>query len=79
MAEHAAPRSQRTGTRAGEGEVFESREAPRGQNTPHPGERPAPLLEVRPQGLLERHTGIGFELVLEPVVPQMAVGGSAVQ
>ena len=35
--QHAAPRSQRTGTRAGEGEVFESREAPRGQNTPSPG------------------------------------------
>ena len=46
-AEYAAPRSQRTGTRAGEG-------------------------EVRPQGLPDRHTGVGFELVLDPVVPQMA-------
>ena len=36
------------------------------------GERQAPLLEVRPQGLPERHTGVGFELVLDPVVPQMA-------
>ena len=62
--QHAAPRSQRTGTRAGEGEVFESRES-------HPGERPAPLLEVRPQGQPERHT-VGSELVLDPVVPQMA-------
>ena len=50
----------------------ESREASRGQNTPHPGERPAPLLEVRPQGQPERHTEVGFELVLDPVVPQMA-------
>ena len=58
--QHAAPRSQRTSTRAGEGEVFESRVAPRGQNTPHPGKRPAPLLEVRPQGQPERHTGVGF-------------------
>ena len=36
-AEHAAPRSQRTGTRAGECEVLKSREAPRGPNTPPPG------------------------------------------
>ena len=71
-AEHAAPRSQRTGTRAGECEVFKSREAVRGQNTPHPGERPAPLMVVRLEGQLERHTGVGFELVRDPVVPQMA-------
>ena len=36
------------------------------------GERPPPLAEVRPQGQLERHTGVGIELVLDPVVPQMA-------
>ena len=45
--------------------------APRGQNTPHPGERPAPLLELRLEEP-ERQTGVGFELELEPVVPQMA-------
>ena len=70
--QHAAPRCQRTRTTAGEGEVFETREAPMGQNTPHPGEWPAPLLEVRPQGLPERHTEVGFELVLDPFVPQLA-------
>ena len=61
---YAAPRSQRTGVRVAR--------SFKGQNTPHPWERPAPLLEVRPQGLLERHTGVGFELELDPVVPQMA-------
>ena len=33
--------------------------------------RPAPLLEVRPQEGLRRHTGVGFELVLDLVVPQL--------
>ena len=33
--------------------------------------RPAPLLEVRPQEGLRRHTGVGFEVVLDPVVPQL--------
>ena len=33
--------------------------------------RPAPLLEVRPQEGLRRHTGVGFELLLDPVVPQL--------
>ena len=61
-AEHAAPRSQRTGTPAGEGEVFESREAPRAQKRPHPRKRREPLEEV----------GVGFELVLDPVLPQLA-------
>ena len=64
--EYAAPRRQRTGNRAGEGEVFESREAPRGQHTPHPGKRPAPLLEVRLQGQLERHTGSGLSWCSTP-------------
>ena len=75
--QHAAPRSQRTGTRAGEGEVFELRIAPRGQNTPHPGERPAPLLEVRPQVWAQRHSvvqvvGAVSELpTLDVPVPQL--------
>ena len=34
-------------------------------------ERPAPLLEVLPQAGLRRHTGEAFELVLDPVVPQL--------
>ena len=72
-----APRSQRTGTRAGEGEVFELRIAPRGQNTPHPEERPAPLLEVRPQVWAQRHSvvqvvGAVSELpTLDVPVPQL--------
>ena len=32
-------------------------------------ERPAPLLEVLPQAGLERHGGIGYELVLASAVP----------
>ena len=32
---------------------------------------PPTLAEVRPQGQPERHTGVGFELVLDPVVPQL--------
>ena len=73
----AAPRSQRTGTRAGEGEVFESREAPWGQNTPHPGERRAPLLEVRPLVWAQRHSvvqvvgAVSGLPTLDVPVPQM--------
>ena len=33
--------------------------------------RPAPLLEVLPQGGLGRHGGIGYELVLSTAVPQL--------
>ena len=33
--------------------------------------RPAPLLEVLPQEGTRRHTGEAFELVLDPVVPQL--------
>ena len=33
------------------------------------GVRPPPLVEVRPQGQLERHTGVGFELVQALEVP----------
>ena len=40
-------------------------------------ERAALLLEVLPQGLLGRHTGVGFELVLDPVVPQWARTGAS--
>ena len=68
-AEHAAPRSQKTGTRAGEGEVHEKHDGPRAQNRPLPGMRPAPIQEPRPQVGIQRHTGIGYELVLNPVVP----------
>ena len=71
-AERAAPRSQRTGSTTGEGEVFELREAPKGQNTPHPGKRPEPLEGgVRAASGDQRHAGVGYELVLDPVVPQM--------
>ena len=56
--EHAAARSQTTGTMAGGGEVFELRVAPRGQNTPHSGKRPEPLEEVsEPQGPPELQGG----------------------
>ena len=44
-----------------------------GQMTPPPELRRTPLVEVRPQGKVERHAGIGFELVaaLDAPVPQM--------
>ena len=57
--------------------MFESREAPRGQNTPHPGERPAPLLEVRPQVWAQRHSvdqivdAVSGPPTLDVPVPQM--------
>ena len=38
---------------------------------PAGGERAAALLEARPQERDRRHTGVGFELVLDPVVPQL--------
>ena len=69
---HHTSRGQKI-ARAGDGEVFVSREAPRGQNTPHPGKRPEPLEEVsEPQVGIRRHAEVGFEFVLNPVVPQMA-------
>ena len=71
-AEYAAPRSQKTGTRAGEGEVFESREAPRGQNTPHPGSGQRRCWRCGRRDYLSGTRRVGFELVLDPVVPQMA-------
>ena len=48
-AQHAAPRGQETGTRAGEGEVHEKNDAPRRQNAPHPGERLGCLVDPGPQ------------------------------
>ena len=46
-----ALRGQRTVTRAGEGEVREEHQALRGQTRLHPRTRPAPLVEVQPQGV----------------------------
>ena len=49
-AANGAPRSQKLATRAEEEVEYEPHYAPRGQKTPPPGERPAPLSEVaRPQ------------------------------
>ena len=47
-----------------EPELFDLFEEPGGGRLP-------PLTEVRSHGLLERHTGVGFELVFDPVVPQL--------
>ena len=45
----------------------------RRQNRPPPGRRLEPLEEVsEPQAGIGRHTGVFYELVLNPVVPQMA-------
>ena len=45
----------------------------RRQNRPPPGKRSEPLEEVsEPQVGIRRYTGVGFELVLNPVVSQMA-------
>ena len=49
LQQHAALRGQKTGTRAGEGEVHEKYDAPRRQNAPHPGERPGCLVDPGPQ------------------------------
>ena len=54
-----------------EEEVHEMFGASRRQNRPPPGTRPAPVQEPRPQEGIQRYTGVGFELVLDPVVPQM--------
>ena len=71
-AKNDALRGQNTVTRAREGEVREEHHAPRGQTRPLLGVRPAPVQEPRSQEGIQRHTGVGFELVLDPVVPQMA-------
>ena len=49
LQQHAALRGQKTGTRAGEGEVHEKYDAPRRQNAPHPGVRPGSLFDPGPQ------------------------------
>ena len=59
-------------TRAREVEKRELHHAPRRQKPPPPGTRPAPVQEVRQQEGIQRHTGVGFELVFDPVVPQTA-------
>ena len=55
-------------TRAREVEERELHDAPRRQKPPPPGTRPAPLVEVQPQGALVQHSGI-FELVQPLDVP----------
>ena len=52
---NAAQRGQKPGTRAKEGEVREEHQALRGQTRLPPGMRPALLVEVQPQGCVERH------------------------
>ena len=61
------PRHQKMAT-AREEVVHEPHVALRGLMTPPPGTRPAPLVEVRPQGAMMQHSGI-FELVQIPDVP----------
>ena len=62
-------RAQKTAS-AGPAEYFELSSD---DGRPAGGERPAALLEPRPQGMMERHAGVGYELVhrLEVPVPQM--------
>ena len=50
-------------------EERELHDAPRRQKPPPPGTRPAPLVEVRPQGAMVQHSGIGFELLQALDVP----------
>ena len=66
-----APRRQRTAnSRVGPAEYFELSSD---DGRPTGGERPAALLEPWPQGKVERHDGIAYELVhrLDVPVPQM--------
>ena len=48
LQQHAALRGQKTGTRAGEGEVHVKYDAPRRQNAPHPGERRVRVVSLTP-------------------------------
>ena len=66
---HEGLRAQKTAS-AGPAEYFELSSD---DGRPAGEERPAALLEPRPQGKMERHTGVGYELVhrLEVPVPQM--------
>ena len=64
--------TQRYGDRRREPREVEERElhdAPRRQKPPPPGTRPAPLVEVQPQGAMVQHSGIGFELMQALDVP----------
>ena len=57
-------------TRAsGEGEVHEKHDGLREQKRPHPGKAAG---GSEPQAGIRRHTGVGYELVLNAAVPQMA-------
>ena len=69
----AAATHQNAQSRAEEEMVHEKHDGLRAQKRPSLGERPAPLLEVRPQGKLQRHAGIGYEIVqnLDVHAPQM--------
>ena len=63
-----ALRGQKTVTRAREVEERGLQVAPRRQKPPPPGTRPAPLVEVQPQGVTVQHSGI-FVPVQIPDVP----------
>ena len=64
-----AVRGQNTVTRARVGEVREEHQALLGQTRLPPRTRPASLVEVRPQGMMVQHSGVGFELVQALNVP----------
>ena len=74
---YGAPRSQTTATRAREGEVREQHYGLRAQKRPLPGMRPALLVEVQPQGCVERHVVedpselAPLVQILDAPVPQM--------
>ena len=63
-----APRDQRTvtSTRVGPAEYYELSSD---DGRPTGGERPAALLEPLPQGKVQRHAGIGYEIVQHLDVP----------
>ena len=68
---HSAQRPEKA--RAREVEEQDQQDALRRQTAPSPGKRPEPLVEVsEPQAGIRRHTVVGFEPVLVPVVPQLA-------
>ena len=60
-------RAQRTAS-AGPAEFYELSSD---EGRPAGGERPLAMPEPRPQAGIRRHTGVGFELVLDPVVLQL--------
>ena len=76
-AKNDALRGQKTVTRAREGEVREEHQALRGQTRLPPGMRPALLVEVQPQGCVERHVVedpselAPMVQILDAPVPQM--------